>query len=633
MSESNTVKLINNLFEYAREGIQPERRKWKERYKYWKAEEEIKRPKYKDQVRIPLIFEISDGMISVLTDNNPKFKFYPQEENDIDTADALQQVIGDYYWDILKLSSVGERVLWWAQNISGSGLAKFGIDPIKQKPYVEDCNSFSCFPDPIGKSIDSLEFFIYMSIKSSNDLKRIYGERGAKIEPQDNLAAMTYEEELSISPWARTSGKSEYIDSDGYTFLTGKEGKKFGKILVLECWMKDDITEPIPFLLDETEKEHGMFKSLIDGIGQELPEVKVEENHPAHIQAHMTFYEAIKNEPAVPAEMEQIIIDHIQRHNEEPQETTRLKYPRGKIVTIGGKTLLDERAAPFGLPYAKVDFIIDPMKFWGITLQQFIQSLQDNRVRRKNQISDNADRMANMREFYLIQSGYDPLKVKGRAGEQIGVKMPGAVWQEDIKSLPPYVLQDAIDSEQLIEKVAGWHEVMQGIMPKGSPSGITISQLKESLGPRLRKASRHFEWFLVDIARALIEMMQYEDPTKIYRILGKNESGKETNIFQSLDQLNMKGEYDIRVVAGSTLPTSRMDKANLAIQYMQYGIYDQIAALTYLDDPQKDDIIQRANKDQEYQQIIQGLQEKTQLLEQMLKQRGVQNAETKEQNQ
>jgi len=629
MNESNIVKTVNDLFMYARDGIRPERKKWLDRYKYWKAEEEIKRPSYKDRVRIPLIFEISDGMISVLTDNNPKFQFRPQGANDVITADYLNQILGDYYWDILHLSDISERVLWWAQNISGSGLAKIGIDPITQSIYVEDCNSFSCFPDPCGKSLNTLEFFIYMSIKSKNDLKRIYGERGAKIEVDNNLSALTFEEETAISPWARASGKSEQIVSDTSRFLT-KDGKKeFGRAIVLECWMKDDTMEKIPYSSDETESEHEMWKRFIEGAANQIPQVSIEENHPEHINAHVTFLEAIKNDPAIPPEAEQMILDHIEQHNEEPQDTKRLKYPKGKIVTIAGKTLLDERAAPFGLPYAKVDFIIDPLKFWGVTLQQYIQSLQDNRVRRKNQISDNADRTANLREFYHKMSGYDPTKVKGVAGESIALSMlpAQAIYQEQPRSLPPYILQDAQDSEMLIEKIAGWHEVMQGIMPKGSPSGVAIGQLKESLGPRLRKATRHFDWFLTDLARKLIDLLEYEDPTTIFDVLDIDDQGNKVSKQISVDDfLKSVSKENIRVVSGSTLPTSRMEKANLAIQYMQYGIYDQQAALTYLDDPLKDEIIQRTNREQQYQTIIQQMEEKTQLLEQIIKQKGKQNA-------
>ena len=148
MKEKDLVDLVSNQFEYSKAGISQLRRKWFTRYKYWKAEERIKRPQYTDNVRVPIIFEISDGMMSLLTDNQAKMKFYPQEKGDLQTADTLQQVVSDYYWDKLKIFRVSEEVIWWAMNISGSGLAKIGIDPITTDFYAEACNSFCCFPDP-----------------------------------------------------------------------------------------------------------------------------------------------------------------------------------------------------------------------------------------------------------------------------------------------------------------------------------------------------------------------------------------------------------------------------------------------------------------------------------------------------
>ena len=101
-SEEDKVQEVLQLFDYAKAGSAPRRREWKQRYNYWRAKEQLKRPSYKDNVRIPLIFFISDGIQAILTDNSPKFKFLPQEEEDIFTADALDQVVGDYYWDKLK---------------------------------------------------------------------------------------------------------------------------------------------------------------------------------------------------------------------------------------------------------------------------------------------------------------------------------------------------------------------------------------------------------------------------------------------------------------------------------------------------------------------------------------------------
>lgn len=605
-SDKELVKLVNNFFSIAREGTAPQRREWLQRYRYWKAKEKIKRPSYKDNVKIPLIFMISDGIQAILTDNPPKVKFLPQEESDIQTADALDQIIGDYYWDKLDLVRVSEEVIWWAMNISGSGLVKYGIDPLTGEFYVKTCNSFGCYPDPSALSLKTLEFFIYASPMQLADIRRLYGERGKEVKAQDELLLPTYDDEEIISPWARESGKSENLIG---AYRDQKFKRTYGRALVLECWMRSDETEPIPVDVDEIMDEHELFRH------NQIPVVKPEQNHPEHIKAHKEFIASHVDDESVPSDVLDAIVEHIEAHLEEPQETKRLKYPHGRIITIANNILLDDKPAPFGLNYAKLDCILDPRQFWGVTLQEYVQSLQDSRVRRKRQISDNADRMANLREFYNIYSGYDPDKVTNEPAEQVPVKGDprAAVYQPPVPSLPSYILEDAVDSERLIEKILGYHEVLQGKYPKGSPSGFAIRSLQEALGPRIRKISRHFEWFLKDLIRGIMSMLPYEDPRKIFVIMGQNYKP----IYLNLDELNISGEYDIRLVAGSTLPTSRMMKEERAIRLREVGLYDDEAALEYLDDPQKEKILERKSIIQQQQKLIEALMKQVQLLKGM----------------
>jgi hypothetical protein len=52
-------------------------------------------------------------------------------------------------------------------------------------------------------------------------------------------------------------------------------------------------------------------------------------------------------------------------------------------------------------------------------------------------------------------------------------------------------------------------------------------------------------------------------------------------------------DVDVRVTAGSTMPTNRMARAGLAMEMVKMGIYDPRAALDYIDDPKKDQIAAR----------------------------------------
>ena len=58
-------------------------------------------------------------------------------------------------------------------------------------------------------------------------------------------------------------------------------------------------------------------------------------------------------------------------------------------------------------------------------------------------------------------------------------------------------------------------------------------------------------------------------------------------------------DIDVRVSAGSTMPTSRIAKRSYAIELVKAGIYDAQAALNYIDDPEKDEVAERMKKKEE----------------------------------
>lgn len=587
MTDAQKVQEINNLFSIAKEGVAPQRREWLARYRYWRGKEEVKRPKRRDNVNIPMAFMISDGIMSFLTDTAPRIKFLPQEETDLQVADWLNQIVGDYYWDKLDMFRVSEEVLWWAMCISGSAIAKHGIDPVTNQFYVKACNSFACYPDPNALSLKTCEFFMYAEVRTLKDIVRLYGtERGREVQMQPELNVLSFESDDIIAPWGRTSYKSENLSE---VWKDAQFKKDLGKSMVLETWMKDDTMVEIPFDSGEIEQEHNQIRQ-----GQ-MPEVTVEQHHPAHLENHRSMAEYFASDPGIPAEYLEILANHIELHLQEPQETERLKFPTGKIVTTANGVLLEEQPAVLGLQYDKLDFIINPREFWGATLQEYIQPLQDSLTRGYRTISDIADRCSSPREFINIMSGVDIDSITGEAGESVPVKGDPrmAVAWEQLPNIPTYLFEKTRYAEHLIEKVANWHEVMQGKQPTGSPSGVVIKSLQEAVGPRLRRWTRHFEWFLRDVTRGILRLLPYEDPKTIYTVLGPHFEEMKVGYLELMEKVNLdEGMFDVRIVAGSTLPTSRQEKIDEAVVMKREGIYPTSAVLRSLNDPNKQEILQ-----------------------------------------
>lgn len=205
---------------------------------------------------------------------------------------------------------------------------------------------------------------------------------------------------------------------------------------------------------------------------------------------------------------------------------------------------------------------------------------------------------------------------------------PGAQGQVDENAaFPPYrlpggtldatrfiELESKADSE--IDDIYDMHDVMRGKIPKGTdPSGRVVLALQDMGGVMSRPFMRRLESGFIRLGRVLGVLMLRHFPRQVWeRFVEQDELNDPTVVDeetgmtvgdrwrQALDRIRPLGSekpnvdilwFDVRCRAGSSMPTNRMAKAMLAIEYVQNGIYDAEAALEYVDDPKKEAIAAR----------------------------------------
>lgn len=182
-------------------------------------------------------------------------------------------------------------------------------------------------------------------------------------------------------------------------------------------------------------------------------------------------------------------------------------------------------------------------------------------------------------------------------------------------------------------------DVMRGKVPQGleNASGRMLLALQDTAGLMSKPFLRTLETSVVMMAKSVISLMLRHWPRKMWdRLLEDDEmlappKGMKENPMGTVDpgsdeELQLKMEFaqkwqdaiekirpedprkppgiqlvdlDVRLTVGSSLPTNRMVKASVAMEFVKAGIYDPQAALEYVDDPQKDMIIPRMKKQQE----------------------------------
>jgi len=187
--------------------------------------------------------------------------------------------------------------------------------------------------------------------------------------------------------------------------------------------------------------------------------------------------------------------------------------------------------------------------------------------------------------------------------------------------------------KQDIDEQYDQQDVMKGKLPQGQVSGRTILALQDTGAMMSKPFLRALESALVRLAKAVIAMILKHWPRYMWeRLIEPDEMGtwtpdgkyKDTENPEENEELKAQIakkwmdalekirpmdatkepgisliDLDVKLTAGSSMPTNRIAKGEMAIEYMGAGIYDRQAALEYIDDPKKDEIIARMKKQDE----------------------------------
>lgn len=186
-------------------------------------------------------------------------------------------------------------------------------------------------------------------------------------------------------------------------------------------------------------------------------------------------------------------------------------------------------------------------------------------------------------------------------------------------------------ADQDIDDQYDLHDVMRGKIPPGQDNmaGRTVLALQDLGGMMSKPFLRKLESALIKLGKINIALILRHWPREMWeRLLEDDEkppsdapeaAGGEDDpqiqemvaqkYLEALEKIRPADptlpagisliDLDVRIVAGSSMPTSRMAKEQLAIEKVTAGIYDAQAALEYSDDPQKDKVVARLKQQQQ----------------------------------
>ena len=291
------------------------------------------------------------------------------------------------------------------------------------------------------------------------------------------------------------------------------------------------------------------------------------------------------------------------------------KYPNGRHTIIAGETLLvDEPLEIYRMPVFMIGNYKSPHQFWGRGEPENVRTIVKTINETMSAVADNIRKAGFPTRKITPRAKAKAVRpITGRPGEEILVDDPNDVSWEQPPAIPGYIQNFIQQNTMFMDSITGVQDVTQGRTPTGVKSGRAIMALQEASQTRIRfKINQEVKKYVREIGTYMVNLMQIYD-TEISEIREKNPTGayefieyNPQGVFDAegnpegspeFDPTSAKrlmdSEFDVEVASGSRYPGGRLAKEERAIELFSQGIYGIEDVVKALDEPDKQDIIER----------------------------------------
>lgn len=249
-------------------------------------------------------------------------------------------------------------------------------------------------------------------------------------------------------------------------------------------------------------------------------------------------------------------------------------FPSGAMFTMVGDEIVSGcEGWPYihkQFPFAKFGNIYGG-KFYNDCVITDLIPLQREYNRTRGQIIEAKNRMAKPQLLAPVGS-VDPRKITSEPGIVIEYQ-PGFDPPQPLPliSLPPYVLQELDRILLDMSDISGQHEISQGAVPPGVTAATAISYLQEQDESMMATTYDSMEEGVEKVASQTLALVsQFWDTERMVKVVGLDGSFEVL----SFKGAKLASNTDIRVEAGSALPTSKAAKQAFIMDLMKMGFVD-----------------------------------------------------------
>lgn len=258
-------------------------------------------------------------------------------------------------------------------------------------------------------------------------------------------------------------------------------------------------------------------------------------------------------------------------------EYPNYKCPLGRHIIVANGVLLKDDVLPIDeIPFSKFDDILIGSRYNSESVITHSRNLQDQYNRNLTKRSQWVNRM--LQGKYLAAKGHGLVKeaLNDQSGEVVEFNpVPNAPPPSYLATppIPQYAYQEDDYLKGMMNEVYGNQEIDKGNLPSAGIPAVGMQYLHELSDTRIGTVTENNEYAYADLGRHILKFVyKYYDYPRVLKMAG---SGMEYAV-KSFKGEDLRENFDVTVVRGSTLPGSKVLKRQEIINLHQGG---------YLGDP------------------------------------------------
>ena len=556
------------------------------------SSEEMDELSSRNQSAVPIdrLYSAIEQLKAIITSKPPKFSAIGREDSDTKLANVWK-VILEYIWDI---SDGDEQFKQAVHDYTVTGLGYFYTYIDKEADYgrgeikFKHLNPFKVYVDPNSRDryFDDASGMMVSNIMSKMQLLDVYPQLGQPIEEGDEKALIDKIETVSEEDWPSNSNKRTMQsftpdEIKDYDYEGSNE-----KYRLIEYYSK--IKVPYYRLLDKrTNQEQIISKEQFDKLSQDKQ-----------------FQQAIKSG----------LIDFVEVQQTRIRQTCSV----GQIVLYD--LVLDTDMYPI-VPVPNI-WTNTPYPMSDVRKNKDFQRFLNKTV---SLITSHAQASSGLK-LLIPQGSVQDIEELERdwANPNATLEYDASFGEPHFPSPQPLsssIMQLPSMIEKYIDLNMGIFEMMQG-NAEAAPRTSSATMMMEDFGQRRSKSKlRDIEGSLKRVGKVIYNLAKsHYNFQKTFRIVQPNNDINEFTVnkrlyddkskeLQSIENELSVGQFDIRVIGNSTMPSNKWGEWEIYMQAYQSGLIDKVEALKKTDIFDKEGVLSRTDMIQQLQQALGQAQE------------------------